>query len=124
VLAAARAHTIEPPRGVMRVARIDQSILRRYIMYYGFEYADGTSTTTGESNEGAGLYRGRLSIAGDGQAFETKKQRDTWVNRGCNSYGGRIAVSIRKLRYLCRGMTAERFTEYMGYLQFAAVQNE
>jgi hypothetical protein len=89
-------------------------------MYYGFEYADGTSTTTGDPNQGAGRYHGRLSIAGDAIALETKKERAAWVELGCKSYGGRIAVSIRKLRYLCRGMSASAFSEYLDYLAFQA----
>jgi hypothetical protein len=93
-------------------------------MYYAFEYADGTSTTTGEPNQGAGKYHGRLSIAGNGIAFNRKSERDAWVDRGCKSYGGRIAVSIRKLRYLCRGNTAEEFTQYLDYLAYGITARE
>ena len=82
-------------------------------MFFGFEYKDGKNTTTGTINTDPGRYHGRLSIAGNAVAFQTKQDRDNWVAKGCNSYGGREAVSIRRLRYLCKGMTAKGFSEYL-----------
>lgn len=87
-------------------------------MYYAFEYADGKNTTTGSPNDDPGRYNGRLSIAGDGVAFKTKKERDEWISQPSKSFGGREAVSIRRLRYLCRGMRATHFSEYLEHLKF------
>jgi hypothetical protein len=87
-------------------------------MYYAFEYADGKNTTTGRPNRDPGRYRGRLSIAGQAMVFHTKQKRDEWVQSGGKSHGGRESVSIRRLRYLCRGMTAAEFTEYLDMLKW------
>ncbi len=56
---------------------------------YGFEYTDGRNTTTGSGRE--------LRIAGRLIAFCSKEDRDEWVDEGCDSYGGREAVTCASL---------------------------
>ena len=84
--------------------------------FFGYEYTDGLSITIGTPNEGKGQFHGRLSIAGDEIVFHTNKEREEWLDEGCNSRR-RIAVSLRELRYLLKGMTKERFDEYIKLLE-------
>jgi hypothetical protein len=84
--------------------------------YYGFEYADGTHTTTGEPNKGFERFNGRLSIAGKAVVFDSLKKRSEWLNGKCNSFGGRIPVNRRQLRNLCAGMENENFQNYLNYV--------
>jgi len=86
--------------------------------YYGFQFSNGKNTTTGQPNPDPGFFHGRLSTAGDAKLFFSRKKRDEWVSNGCNSRGGRIAVSKRELRKLCRGMTKKEFQEYLEYLEY------
>ena len=102
------------------VKGMKKEIIKNKKMFFGFEYADGTSTTCGEPNKGFEKFNGRLSIAGGAVVFTSKKERDVWVSSGCSSYGGRIAVSRPELRRMCAGMESERYREYIESLEFYA----
>jgi len=82
--------------------------------YYGFEYWDGVSTTTGQPNGATG----RMSIAGEIVAFRTKSDRTDWLNGQCNSYGGRISCTKKDLRSLCLGESMDEFEEMIDNAQF------
>ena len=86
--------------------------------FYGFEYADGIHTTTGQPNNGFERFNGRMSIAGGAVLFASKKERQSWIDDGCDSYGGRIAVNRAELRRLCAGMENEVFAEYLKELEY------
>ena len=86
--------------------------------YYGFEFADGKHTTTGQPNNGFERFNGRLSKAGNGVVFKSARERKNWLDEYCNSYGGRIAVNRAELRRLCAGMTNTEFAEYINYLNY------
>lgn len=75
--------------------------------YYGFEFTDATNTLTGFPNR----QTGRLDIAGNLFAFNSKKERDEWVEEGCNSIGGRVVTNKADARKYHRGMTLEDYLE-------------
>ena len=89
--------------------------------YYGFEYADGIHTTTGDPNKGFERFNGRLSIAGDAIIFHSLKTRNAWLNKFCSSYGGRIAVTRAELRRLCAGLESSVFAEYVEYIEWESL---
>jgi len=90
-------------------------------MYFGFEYADGVHTTSGEPNKGFEKFNGRLSIAGGAKVFNSISDRNEWLDGRCDSYGGRIAVNRAELRRMCAGMENESYREYMEYLTYQIV---
>ena len=55
---------------------------------YAFEYRDGKNTTTGIPHR----QTGRLSIAGNLEVFNSKIDRDNWINDGYPS-GRRISTN-------------------------------
>jgi len=81
--------------------------------YYGFEYWNGMSTTTGERNK----YTGRMSIAGETKVFKTQEKLDTWIN---NTYpkekGRRIACTKLEIRQRNMGMGVKEFNEHLDML--------
>lgn len=82
--------------------------------FYAFEYTDGFNTTTGEPNTDTGKFNGRLSIAGYGKVFLSKKERDAWVLNARNKK--RQAVTKRELRYLYKGAEKRYFDEELAIL--------
>jgi len=77
--------------------------------FYGFQFIDGRETTTGYINHRTK----RLSKAGFEQVFTDKISRDDWVAEGCDSIGGRIAVTKLQLREFFAGMSMQEFDEMM-----------
>lgn len=79
--------------------------------FYGFEYWDGRSTTTGSPNTKTGSF----SIAGDICVFKSKKDRDEWIKNTSYKYGSpqRTAVSKNELRKLSAGMSLSDFNEWI-----------
>ena len=73
--------------------------------YYAAEYLSGKNTTTGEANPTTKLH----SIAIIPRAFASEIERDLWVDSG----NCREAMTYDELRGLCRGMTMQRFNEYL-----------
>ena len=53
--------------------------------YYGFEYADGVNTTSGQPNTNPGKFNGYYNTAGELKLFASKSARDEWVERGCRN---------------------------------------
>lgn len=49
-------------------------------MFYGFEFTDGTNTTTTRD--------GKIVTAGSLMAFRTRAERDQWVAEGCDYRNG------------------------------------
>jgi hypothetical protein len=70
-----------------------KQILRHY---YGFEYACGRSTTTGNYP--------KIKIAGTPFCFDSIQERDEWVAKGQTERNTKIrdAVTLKELRQLTR----------------------
>jgi hypothetical protein len=84
--------------------------------FYGFEYWDGTGTTTGEPNKRTG----RMSRAGTARAFLTKSARDSWLTGECRSRAGRVPCSKSGLKTLYAGYTCAVFADFLAALQVEA----
>ncbi len=82
--------------------------------FYGFEYADGRNTTSGEVN----TRTGRMNRAGWAMVFSSQAARRDWIDEGPQKYGDdqRVSVSRRKLRALCAGMDLMEFDEMINYM--------
>jgi len=84
--------------------------------FYGFEYASGRGTSSGQPNETTGRY----NTAGDLNCFETKADRDIWVDDGpetsamCGNC--REAVTVGQARSLHRGMSVVDYDEMLKYI--------
>ena len=75
--------------------------------FYAISYYDGKTTTTGEPNE----ITGSLSIACDVYAFNSKYDRDSYVNEA-NSH--KVIVSTAKeARNHCLGMRIKDYKEML-----------
>jgi len=84
--------------------------------YYGFEYADGVNTTSGQPNTNPGKFNGYYNTAGELKLFASKSARDEWVEIGCSSRAGRVAVTPREARNLCAGMSRADYAEEIRWL--------
>ncbi len=84
-------------------------------MFYGFQYASGKSTTTGNPNPKTG----ELSIAGSLESFRSKKERDEWVARGCITpdmgSNCRIPVESKNIRSFKKGWSKKQWEEWRGF---------
>ena len=84
--------------------------------FYAVEYKSGKNTTTGTPN----ARTGRMSIATHPVAFDSKTERDAWVDSGKNTSAMRgncrEAVSLRQLRSLCAGLSVEDFAMHKQYV--------
>ena len=71
--------------------------------YYGFSFWGSKKTTEGEPSK-----RGRMSIAGSIEIFDTKKDRDNARDV--------TPVTKKELRKLCLGMSPDEFNEHLANL--------
>lgn len=75
--------------------------------YYGFEFWDGTRTTTGDPNQRTK----RMSIAGDLRIFDNTAARSVWVRK--YSQYTRIAICRNEIRDYHLGMSITAFNEML-----------
>ncbi len=88
--------------------------------FYGFEYKDGVDTTTGQPNQRTM----RLNRAGYIGMFDSKKERDSWVAEGSDSYGGRVATNRAELKSrFCAGETMAEFEEHLEMLDYLQIND-
>lgn len=80
--------------------------------YYGFEFASTENTTTGSAHP----ITGRMSIAGRAVKFDTKSDRDAWVDKRAGyAEHGRAACNKKQLRGYHLGMPVAEFEEMCEY---------
>lgn len=81
--------------------------------YYAVEFWSGRNTTTGEPN----TKTGRMSIACDIEVFDSKSERDKWVENGKETSAMRgncrESVTKKELRDLKLGWSIAEFNEHL-----------
>ena len=73
--------------------------------YYAFNYSHSPKTTSGEPNQTTGC----LNIAGDLAVFNSKSDRDEWVDRTYD----RAALTLKQVRSHHLGMTVSDYNDYL-----------
>ncbi len=88
------------------MTRLDKPIVKHG---YGFEYASGVTTTTGDINP----VTGKMNVAGSLTKFSSVLSAYAWVDRGDK----RIVLSKAQIRRLYLGMTVKEFNEMLDMLE-------